>query len=613
MNDRQNGVDLRPEDLAMPLVLEQAAPGPEAQGDEGAAAVNARRASQATKALQLALAHGSEPWTDSAGTPHISFPVDVHLEHCRLRPDPESGAGRWLSRVFFQNEGRALSSSAKKDALENLIAQAVAADRVFATGRRVVRIEDKVYLDLCSPSWEVVEVGPAGWRIRPAAEVPVRFTRSANMLPLPSPVPGGHLESLRPFFNCGEEDFRLVIAWALAALSGGREYPLLVLGGEPGSAKSTATRYARALVDPNAAPLRKCPREERDLFVAASNAFVLTFDNLSQPPEWLSDALCALALDTGYACRALYTDDGEAVFRVASPIILNGISEQLNRSDLADRALSVTLHRIPPERMRPKDEMDRAFEAAVPGILGALLDVLASALAKLPSIQLDRYPRMAQTAKLMAAAETDLGWAPGTFARIFDRAQAEVAVNIAEGDPIAQALLELVRRGGGRWSFKGSATDLRALLTPIRPSPMPPVWPPAPNKLSERLRRIAPQLRLMGWEVNPDGRDGTKKNGRRIQLDYSVAASSPSSDKEKEESFRPSDCPIPARGADSKAAAPADLTASQSSSRDPWTMDPGSRTIPGERLSEASLCNTNNCAYSDDSEDQAEYIEEGLL
>jgi len=505
---------MKPEELADPT--------------EGAGGGSSRGPSQATKALELAFHSGAETWMDEAGTPHLTVKVHDHVEHHRLKSDPNSACSRWLSRLFYQGTGKALPSSAKKDVLENLIADADASGRVFLTGRRVVRQGATVFLDLCSPSWEVVEVTPRGWSIRAAGEVPIRFTRAASMLSLPRPIRRGRVEDLRPFFKCGVDDFRLVVAWVLAALSGGREYPVLVFGGEAGSAKSTATRYARTLVDPNAAPLRKTPKEERDLFIAAKNAFVLTFDNLSAPPDWLPDALCALALDTGYACRALYTDDEEAVFRVAAPIILNGISEQLTRSDLADRALSVTLHRIPQEQMRPKDEMDAAFQAVLPAVMGAFLDVLASALNLLPRITLDRYPRLAQTAKLMAAAEPALGWEPGTFAGLFDRAQESVAASVAEGEPLAQALLELARRGGGRWSFQGSATELRAVLGGVRPHPAPPIWPPSPNKLTEKLRCVGPQLRLMGWSINPDGRDGTRKNARIIRLDYPAQAFHPS-------------------------------------------------------------------------------------
>src|SRR5262249_8630505 len=52
-------------------------------------------------------------------------------------------------------------------------------------------------------------------------------------------------------------------------------YPVLVLSGEQGSAKSTFSELLRALIDPNTAPLRALPREDRDLFIAANNGHVL--------------------------------------------------------------------------------------------------------------------------------------------------------------------------------------------------------------------------------------------------------------------------------------------------------------------------------------------------
>ena len=54
-------------------------------------------------------------------------------------------------------------------------------------------------------------------------------------------------------------------------------------------------------MDPNSAPLRALPREERDLFIAAMNAHLLAFDNVSHIPPWLADAFCRLATGGGFA------------------------------------------------------------------------------------------------------------------------------------------------------------------------------------------------------------------------------------------------------------------------------------------------------------------------
>lgn len=47
---------------------------------------------------------------------------------------------------------------------------------------------------------------------------------------------------------------------------------MIVLSGEQGSAKTTFSSILRALLDPNTVPLRALPREDRDLFIAASVA-----------------------------------------------------------------------------------------------------------------------------------------------------------------------------------------------------------------------------------------------------------------------------------------------------------------------------------------------------
>ena len=70
--------------------------------------------------------------------------------------------------------------------------------------------------------------------------------RAAGMQPLPTPARGGSVETLRNFLNVqGDGDFTLVVAWALAVLRDRGPYPVLVLSGEQGSAKSTFSAVLR--------------------------------------------------------------------------------------------------------------------------------------------------------------------------------------------------------------------------------------------------------------------------------------------------------------------------------------------------------------------------------
>jgi hypothetical protein len=126
------------------------------------------------------------------------------------------------------------------------------------------------------------------------------------MLSLPVPLKGGSIEALTSFFNLPtRSDFVLVVAWLLAALRQWRAYPLLAVSGEQGSAKTVLSKILRALIDPNAAPVRTAPREERDLFIAAGNGHLLVFDNLSDITACVSDALCRLASGGSFAVRQI--------------------------------------------------------------------------------------------------------------------------------------------------------------------------------------------------------------------------------------------------------------------------------------------------------------------
>jgi hypothetical protein len=130
-------------------------------------------------------------------------------------------------------------------------------------------------------------------------------------------------------------------------------HPLLVISGEQGSAKTVLSKMLRALVDPNAAPVRALPRDERELFIASSNSHVLA-DNISRLQAWPSDALCRLASGGGFAVRQLYTDQNEVLFDAARPVILDGIEEVITRPDLADRSIFLTLPPVGEARRQPE-------------------------------------------------------------------------------------------------------------------------------------------------------------------------------------------------------------------------------------------------------------------
>ena len=462
--------------------------------------------------ILIDLASRLELFHSSDGVGFADLDVDGHRETWPVRT---KGFRRWLAREFYEATGGAPSSEALQSALSVIEAKAHFDGPEREVHVRVGGNEGRLYLDLGDESWRAIEIDANGWRI--VEEPPIRFRRAAGVKRLPIPVSGGSVDRLRTFLNVQTDaDFVLAIAWALAVLRDRGPFPVLVLAGEQGSAKSTFASILRELLDPNAASLRALPREERDLYIAANNGHVLAFDNVSGLSGWLSDALCRLATGGGFAIRQLFTDQDEVLFDAQRPVILNGIEDIVARPDLADRALFLTLEPIPEELRRPEAELWAEFERERPMILGALLDAVAIGLRVLPDTKLEKLPRMADFAIWATACEGGI-WASGTFWSAYCGNRDEAVEGVIDGDPIAAAVRALVVE---QVEWTGTATDLLTTLSAIAGERVAKskTWPSTPRALSGRLRRSATFLRKVGIELNFDrkGRARTRTIGIKM-------------------------------------------------------------------------------------------------
>jgi hypothetical protein len=422
--------------------------------------------------------------------------IDGHRETWPIRGKRFRG---WLRRRYYKATGGAASAAEIRSALDLLEARAQFDGPERAVHVRIAEHAGHIYLDLADEHWRAVEIGTDGWRMDKFP--PVRFRRPAGMLPLPAPERGGSIEALESLLNLSNRsDFVLVVAWLLAALRPAGPYPLLAISGEQGSAKTVLSKMLKALVDPNAAPVRALPREERELMIAANNSYLLAFDNLSALPVWLSDALCRLASGGSFAVRQLYTDDEEVLFEAARPILLNGIEEVIGRPDLGDRAIFLTLAPIGEAQRRSENELWRDFEIARPRILGALLDAVVHGLRALGRVHLDRLPRMADFALWAAACETAL-WPGGTFARAYTSNRRTAIESVIEADPIANCVRTVM---ANRTMWTGSASDLLRLCAETARDEFPSGAPGAksPRALAGRLRRAQTFLRVLGIDIS---------------------------------------------------------------------------------------------------------------
>jgi hypothetical protein len=426
-----------------------------------------------------------------------TFKVGDHRETFDMR---DANFRRYLAAQYYAKSRKTISGQKLRDVVATLEGIALYESPQREVFTRVAPGRNSIYLDLCNDAWQVVEITSTGWRV--VSRSPIKFRRSRGMRGLPTPERGGSIDDLRRFLNVsGKSDFIVIASWLIAALRPKGPYPVLVLQGEAGSAKSTAVRVLRELVDPNTTPLRSEPRSTRDLMIAARNSWCIAFDNVSHLRPQLSDDLCRLATGGGFATRQLYTDTEEILFDASRPIILNGIDAVVYRGDLLDRSLLVFLPVIPDDRRETEKQFWLDFKKAKPKVLGTLLDAVVQAMRRIDSISLTGFPRMADFAQWAAAAAPALGWEQETFLDIY---RSNRGTAVALGLEASAIVIPLNRFLLTRNFWRGSAAEL---LSGIRAQASDHLvqqydWPKNAQILSSQLRRIAPQLRAVGLDVH---------------------------------------------------------------------------------------------------------------
>jgi len=446
----------------------------------------------------------AELWHDPDGNAWATVPVGGHHEHHRIR---SRSFRTWTRRRFYENEGKSPSAQAVQDAVENLCGIAEFDGDEHRVSVRLAEHAGALYLDLADTHWRAVEITAKGWRV--VERPPVHFVRRAGMLSLPEPERGGSLAELRPFVNVSDDDWPLILAFLVSAIRPQGPYAVLNLLGEQGSGKTTLARVLRRLIDPNAANVRAQPRDERDLFIAANNAWVVSLNNLSRLSPWLSDALAALATGQGLATRTLYENDEETIFDASRPIILNGIEEVAVRPDLLDRSLLVYLPQI---RLHRKEaSFWPAFEQVRPRVIGALLDAVSCALARAQHVDAPVGLRMADFAAWAMAAEPALGIGDGAFLAAYETNRATAHDLALEASPVGMAVRDFMET---RDAWTGTAGDLHQQLTTDerRASKK---WPANGQAMAGALKRCAPALRAAGVDVSYDDASRDPR-GRRL-------------------------------------------------------------------------------------------------
>jgi energy-coupling factor transporter ATP-binding protein EcfA2 len=404
----------------------------------------------------------------------------------------------WLARCYYNKYHKTPRAAILQEVIKVLQGIALFEGDECPVYVRLAARGERIYLDLCRPEGAVVEVSPTGWRV--INNPPVRFRRPRHLLPLPVPERGGKLDALLSVLNIAAEDWCLIAAWLVATLNPHGPFPLLFVQGEQGTGKSLLAKMLQSLIDPCTGLLRAQPRDLRDLALAATNSWILSFDNLSTLPTWLSDGLCRLSTGGSFTTRILHREDEEVVFQASRPVILTGIEELATRGDLLDRAVLLYLPSIKATQRRTHQQLWTEYEGLQSQLLGALLDAVSVALQRLPNLQLEQLPRMADFTAWVVAASPGLNLAPETFLTAYHSNRQLTHELVLDSMPLVIALRQLMRNYP---VWQGTVTELHQVLASYLAGKPQRVkhLPATTGGLSNILRRLAPNLRSLGINV----------------------------------------------------------------------------------------------------------------
>jgi hypothetical protein len=449
------------------------------------------RRNQADRLIGYALEDVQELFVDQHGAPHALMAGE---------PVPlTSRCYSWLRRLMWEEEGRSVSGEYLKMVAGTLAAHAEFSGEVRELYTRAAWHEGMLYYEL-RPG-KVVRVGPGGWTFE--GKPPVLFRRYPNLKPLPDPQAGCDPTRLWTYLNLKtERDRRLLLAYIATVPLPQIGRPILSASGPMGSGKTTAGRLVKRQWDPTTPETVRY--DPRDFLQKASHCYIPMLDNLSTLPDSASDTLCRLVTGEADSKRKLYTDDEDVIIELRRAVIINAINVPSDRGDVLDRSLVVELERIPDAKRMTEEELWERFEAERPELLGTLFGVLAKAIARKPSLQLSRRPRLADWGEYAAAVYEIMDWGAEQFLSDWDEIIKVQNRSTLDGSPVAQAIIKFME---DRESFEGSSTELHKKLESIAEEigvsiVRDKAWPKSARWLWRRIQEVVPLLVSVGIEAS---------------------------------------------------------------------------------------------------------------
>lgn len=356
---------------------------------------------------------------------------------------------------------------------------------------RIGKHDGQIYYDLGNEN--AVCINADGWEIVPCPPI---FRRYPNHKVQVTPVTGGSLDRFFEFVNYEETDKLLLMVYMVSGLIPDIAHPLLYVYGAHGSAKSSLSSKIKSVIDPSATEKLSLSKKTQEVTRNLKHYYASLYDNISYVPGDISDLFCMASTGGGVDNRKLYTDEDSNIMSFKHCVILNGITIAIRKPDLLDRTILIKLKRIDDDKRKSDEDINPAFEQALPEILGGAFDILSKATGLYPNVKVTSLPRMADFAKWGYAIAEAIGGYGEQFIKDYKANIAEQNAHVAAGDSLCNAVLLLMENKSSLPLTIGKAYEELKKLA--RTDSQDKTFPRRDKDLRPALEKIGPVLDSFG-------------------------------------------------------------------------------------------------------------------